>query len=46
VDFAVGAGVGYINMRGFYRQERTLKVARMAEIAEEIRSNASAAANE
>lgn len=40
VDFAVGAGVGYLNLRGFYRQERTLKVARLAEIAEEIKAGA------
>ena len=28
VDFAVGAGgsIGYLNLRGFYRQERTAKV--------------------
>ena len=42
VDFAVGAGssVGYFNLRGFYRQERTAKVQRMVEIVEDIKASA------
>jgi enolase len=39
VDFAVGASVAYINLRGFLRPERSQKVARLAEINEEIRAN-------
>ena len=35
VDLAMGAGIGYLALRGFYRGERTGKVMRMAEIAEE-----------
>ena len=40
VDFAVGAGgsIGYLNLRGFYRQERTAKVQRIVEIVEEVKS--------
>lgn len=37
VDFAVGAAVNFVNLRGFYRPERTAKVARWAEIVEELR---------
>ena len=42
VDFAVGAGgcIGYLNVRGFYRQERSAKVQRMSEIIDEIRGSA------
>ncbi len=41
VDFSVGAGgsVGYLNLRGFYRAERTNKVQRMAEIIDEIKES-------
>ena len=46
VDFAMGAGgsIGYLNLRGFYRQERTAKVQRMVEIIEEVKASASQAA--
>jgi len=37
VDFAVGVGAGYINIKGIFRIEKTSKVARMSEIAEDIR---------
>ena len=40
VDFAVGASVNWINLRGFMRPERTQKVARFQEILEEVRINA------
>ena len=45
VDFAFGAGgsIGYLNLRGFYRQERTAKVQRMVEIVEEIKASGNAA---
>jgi len=39
VDFAVGGSIGYLNLRGFYRQERTSKVQRMVEIVDEIKAN-------
>ena len=37
VDLAVGASIGYLNLRGFYRAERSQKVTRLAEINEEVR---------
>ena len=37
VDLAVGGSVGYLNLRGFYRPERAAKVARFAEIIDELR---------
>ena len=40
IDFAVGASVGWVNLRGFMRPERTQKVARLQEIIEEVRSAA------
>lgn len=39
IDFAVGSQVGWVNLRGFYRPERTAKVARLSEIVEELKSN-------
>ena len=40
VDLAVGASVGYLNLRGFFRPERTAKVIRFAEIIEELKHHA------
>lgn len=45
VDFAVGASVNWINLRGFMRPERTQKVARLQEILEEVRITAGSANN-
>ena len=39
IDFAVGASINWVNLRGFYRPERTAKVARFAEIIEELKAN-------
>jgi FlaA1/EpsC-like NDP-sugar epimerase len=38
-----GGSIGYLNLRGFYRQERTAKVQRMVEIVEEIKASGNAA---
>jgi hypothetical protein len=37
IDLAVGGSVNWVNLRGFYRPERTAKVARYAEILEELK---------
>jgi hypothetical protein len=39
IDFSVGCSgaIGWINLKGFYRPERTAKVARFAEIIEELK---------
>lgn len=37
VDLTVGTSIGYLNLRGFFRSERTQKVARFAEIIDELK---------
>jgi hypothetical protein len=37
IDFVFGASIAWLNLRGFYRGERTNKVARFAEIVEELK---------
>ena len=37
VDFAVGTGIGYLNIKGFYRIEKTSKVQRLSEIISELK---------
>jgi hypothetical protein len=38
VDFAFGACIGYLNIRGIFRNEKTLKVARFAEIIDDMKT--------
>ena len=37
VDLSVGAQVGYLNIRGFFRNEKTSKLLRLSEIIEGIK---------
>lgn len=37
MDFAFGSQVGYVNLRGFFKNEKTQKVLRYAEIMESVR---------
>lgn len=41
IDFAVGSSgaLAYLNLRGFYRPERAAKVARLAEIIEDLKGS-------
>lgn len=36
VDLSVGASLGYLNLRGFFRPERSNKVSRFAEILDDL----------
>ena len=38
VDFSFGACVGYLNIRGFFKNEKTAKVQRFSEIIESIKA--------
>ena len=38
IDFAFGAQVGYVNIRGFFRNEKTQKVLRYSEIIDTVRT--------
>ncbi len=38
VDFSIGSSLGYLNLRGFFRPEKTNKVSRFAEILEDLKS--------
>ena len=38
VDFGVGSSIGYINIKGFCRNEKTQKIARFNEIIDEMRN--------
>jgi hypothetical protein len=42
IDFAVGSSgaLSYLNLRGFYRPERASKIARLAEIIDDIKVRA------
>lgn len=37
VDFAVGTNIGYLNIKGFFRIEKTSKVQRFSEIINELK---------
>lgn len=38
IDFAFGSQMGYVNLRGFFKNEKTQKVLRYAEIIDTVRS--------
>jgi hypothetical protein len=38
VDLAFGSCAGYLNIRGFYRNEKTAKVQRFSEIIDSIKA--------
>lgn len=37
IDFSFGACIGYMNIRGFYKNEKTAKVQRFSEIIDSIK---------